>query len=173
MYTDILGIPIYSKQDILDIIYQGKTDIIGNILVDIDESELAKFNAAATEAFGTKLTPYSPIDISTEQFDLNLQSNWLMPNEYKLLDIEQWIIDQTPPWEPQANRVSEELAAFKERNMIDLLRWLKFFVDTCRAKGVVWGVGRGSSVASYVLYLIGVHRIDSLKYNLDWQEFLR
>ena len=35
------------------------------------------------------------------------------------------------------------------------------------------GVGRGSSVASYILYLIGVHRIDSIKYNLDWKEFLR
>jgi DNA polymerase III alpha subunit len=37
----------------------------------------------------------------------------------------------------------------------------------------VWGVGRGSSVASYVLFLIGVHRIDSMKYNLDYKEFLR
>jgi DNA polymerase III alpha subunit len=57
--------------------------------------------------------------------------------------------------------------------MLDLLRWLKFFVDTCRKEGIIWGVGRGSSVASYVLFLIGVHKIDSLKYNLDWQEFLR
>jgi len=54
-----------------------------------------------------------------------------------------------------------------------LLKWMKYFVDTCRTNRVVWGVGRGSSVASYVLYLIGVHRIDSMKYNLDWQEFLR
>jgi len=49
----------------------------------------------------------------------------------------------------------------------------KYFVDTMQANNVVWGVGRGSSVASYVLYLIGVHKIDSIKYNLDWQEFLR
>ena len=68
---------------------------------------------------------------------------------------------------------SEELDAFKERNMLDLLRWLKYFVDTCSKEGVVWGVGRGSSVASFILYKIGVHSIDPLKYNLDWREFLR
>ena len=57
--------------------------------------------------------------------------------------------------------------------MIDLLRWCKYFVDTCTNNDILWGVGRGSSVASYILYLIGVHRINSIKYNLDWKEFLR
>jgi DNA polymerase-3 subunit alpha len=57
--------------------------------------------------------------------------------------------------------------------MLDLLRWLKYFVDTARSNNIVWGVGRGSSVSSYVLFLIGVHKIDPIKYNLDWREFLR
>jgi DNA polymerase III alpha subunit len=57
--------------------------------------------------------------------------------------------------------------------MLDLLRWLKYFVDTAKQRNIIWGVGRGSSVASYVLYLIGVHKIDSIKYKLDWKEFLR
>jgi DNA polymerase III alpha subunit len=50
---------------------------------------------------------------------------------------------------------------------------MKYVVDTLRANNVVWGVGRGSSVASYVLFIIGVHKIDSVKYDLDWREFLR
>ena len=57
--------------------------------------------------------------------------------------------------------------------MIDLLRWLKYFVDTMRSNNLTWGVGRGSSVASYVLYLLGVHKVDSIKYKLDLKEFLR
>ena len=57
--------------------------------------------------------------------------------------------------------------------MFDLLRYLKYFVDTMRENNVVWGLGRGSSVASYVLYLIGVHKIDSMYYDLDVGEFLR
>jgi DNA polymerase III alpha subunit len=42
-----------------------------------------------------------------------------------------------------------------------------------RKHNIVWGVGRGSSVASYVLYLIGVHKINSMYYDLDIEEFLR
>ena len=57
--------------------------------------------------------------------------------------------------------------------MMPLLQWLKYLVDTCRANNIVWGVGRGSSVSSFVLFLIGVHKIDSIKYDLDWRDFLR
>jgi DNA polymerase III alpha subunit len=57
--------------------------------------------------------------------------------------------------------------------MFDLLFYLKYLVDTLRENKVVWGVGRGSSVASYVLYLIGIHKIDSIKYDLDITEFLK
>jgi len=57
--------------------------------------------------------------------------------------------------------------------MEDLLRYMIYLVDFMREHTIVWGVGRGSSVASYVLYLIGVHKIDSIQYGLDWREFLR
>ena len=57
--------------------------------------------------------------------------------------------------------------------MIELLHFMKYLVDTLRKNNVVWGVGRGSSVASYILYLIGVHKVDSIKYNLDINEFLK
>jgi DNA polymerase III alpha subunit len=73
----------------------------------------------------------------------------------------------------ELQRVADELMLFQERDLFDLLRWLKYFVDTMRANKVVWGVGRGSSVASYVLYLIGVHKINSMYYDLDISEFLK
>jgi DNA polymerase III alpha subunit len=57
--------------------------------------------------------------------------------------------------------------------MIGLLKYIKYLVDTMREHKIVWGVGRGSSVASYALYLIGVHKIDSVKYGLDINEFLK
>jgi DNA polymerase III alpha subunit len=75
--------------------------------------------------------------------------------------------------EQQLQRVGKELLMYQERNMFDLLRYLKFLVDTLKSKNILWGVGRGSSVASYVLYLLGVHRIDSIYYDLDPGEFLR
>jgi DNA polymerase III alpha subunit len=172
MITDRLGIPVYSKQDILDIIYQGNLNALKKILVDIESNEFDKFNLAAKEAGMAELRQYYPLDISLEEFDQALQEDWLMPDEYKNMDIAKWVLDRCTN-QDQLQRVGAELLEFQKRNMMNLLKWMKYFVDTCRTNRVVWGVGRGSSVASYVLYLIGVHRIDSMKYNLDWQEFLR
>jgi len=111
-------------------------------------------------------------NIEVEEFDKICQSEWFMPNEYKNFNIVEFVLDQTAS-EDQFQRAVEELTEYENRNMFDLLRWLKYVVDTCRANNIVWGVGRGSSVASYVLFLLGVHRIDSIKYDLDWKEFLR
>ena len=73
----------------------------------------------------------------------------------------------------QIDRVNQELDLFHKHGMTELLYYLKYLVDTMRENNIVWGVGRGSSVASYVLYLIGIHKIDSIKYNLDIHEFLK
>ena len=70
-------------------------------------------------------------------------------------------------------RVGEELLLYQERDLFNLLRYLKYLVDLMTEHKLIWGVGRGSSVASFVLYKLGVHRIDSLYYELDPAEFLR
>jgi DNA polymerase III alpha subunit len=87
------------------------------------------------------------------------------------MDIEAFIVEHCP--EQNYQRVVEELALFRQHNMIDLLRYLKYLVDILRTNNVLWGVGRGSSVASYCLYILGVHKVDSIKYELDIREFLK
>ena len=62
---------------------------------------------------------------------------------------------------------------YRTRNLYPILQVLIYIIDTMRNNDIVWGVGRGSSVASYVLYILGVHKVDSLKYNLDIKEFLK
>jgi DNA polymerase III alpha subunit len=99
------------------------------------------------------------------------KNNWFIPNEYKLLDIEEFLVTQCP--EHNYPRLIEELALFKQNNMIPVLKTMKYVVDTLRANNIVWGVGRGSSVSSYVLYLIGIHKIDSVKYALPIDEFFK
>lgn len=98
--------------------------------------------------------------------------NWNMPDEYTSLDIVTYLVNMCQS-EEEKNRVLEELLMFKERGMLIVLQFLKYLVDTCDKNDIVLGVGRGSSVASYCLYLLGVHRIDSIKYNLDIKEFLK
>ena len=98
-------------------------------------------------------------------------SEWFIPTEYQNMDIEQFLVDQCP--KENYGRLAEELQLYKNRNMLPVLRQMKYLVDTLRSNDVVWGVGRGSSVASYVLYLIGVHKVDSIKYNLPIEEFFK
>jgi DNA polymerase III alpha subunit len=119
-----------------------------------------------------KLQKYIPLDVDQKTFDGVCQGEWFMPDEYKNLEIHSWLLQQCKTTE-EHNRVTEELAAYGSRGMNNLLRYMKYLVDFMRENNIVWGVGRGSSVASYVLYLIGVHKINSIQYDLDWREFLR
>jgi len=75
--------------------------------------------------------------------------------------------------EVELQRVGQELLLYQERDLFDLLRYLKYLVDVMKQNQVIWGVGRGSSVASYVLYKLQVHRINSIYYELNVREFLR
>lgn len=97
---------------------------------------------------------------------------WNMSKEYETLDILSFLLDKCSTDE-QIQRVKFEYAEFERRGLKDVLRFLKYVVDLCREEDIVLGVGRGSSVASYCLYLLGVHKIDSLKYKLDIGEFLK
>ena len=118
------------------------------------------------------LDSYHQINQTVEEFDSVLQRNWRMPQEYRELDIAEYVLGLCQE-EHELQRVGQELLLYQERNLFNLLRYLKYLVDILRKNNVVWGVGRGSSVASYVLFLIGVHKIDSLYYNLDIDEFLK
>ena len=96
---------------------------------------------------------------------------WFMPKEYLEMDIEKYLVDQCP--EENYDRLITELKAYQQRDLLPLLRQMKYIVDTLRENNIVWGVGRGSSVASYVLFLLGVHKIDSVKYELPLEEFFK
>jgi DNA polymerase III alpha subunit len=95
-----------------------------------------------------------------------------MPKEYKTFDIAKWLVERCSTPE-ELDRVGQELILFVQHDMMDVLKYLKYLVDTMRQNNLVWGVGRGSSVASYCLYLLGVHKVNSLKFNLDIHEFLK
>jgi len=99
-------------------------------------------------------------------------TEWFIPYEYKTMDILDWLYQRCPTPEIR-ERVVEELRLFAQHDMIPVLKAMKYIVDTLRANNVVWGVGRGSSVASYVLFIIGVHKIDSVKYKLPINEFFK
>lgn len=99
-------------------------------------------------------------------------AKWFVPYKYQTLDIEQHCLDLCQT-QQQIDRVNQELTLYRQHNMLIHLKTMKYIVDTLRENDVVWGVGRGSSVASYCLYLLGVHKIDSIKYDLPLEEFFK
>jgi len=118
------------------------------------------------------------VQILTET-DFDRINTYLIPKHYLDIDVEEYIntlvsnrVDRTDN-AATSRRVDMELAEYKARNLYPVLRVLIYIIDTMRKNNIVWGIGRGSSIASYVLYLLSVHKVDSIKYNLDIKEFLK
>ena len=170
MKRDSYGQIIYSDQDLVDLVMQGRQlEALRDVLVDKTvDLELA---AELLTAMPNLLKYDAPV-LPVVKWDQQQQQNWHMPDEYKQLDIAEYVIGLCTSQE-ELQRVGTELLMFQQRDLFDLLRYLKYLVDIMRENQLIWGVGRGSSTASYVLYLLGVHRIDSMYYDLDPEEFLR
>ena len=163
---------ILDETDLCNLLMQGQDITQMRCIVDHGvnvESAIQLLEDPAQLALWT--FPYDS-DISVPDWDSLQQRNWHMPEKYKQLDIAAHVIAMCDTDE-KLQRVGHELLLYQERGLFDLLRYLKYLVDVMHDNHVIWGVGRGSSVASYVLYLLGVHRIDSMYYDLDVGEFLR
>lgn len=148
----------------IEILYRNRT--LHDIAFDSDVVDV--YNSVAQEL---------DLHLISDNQEVNKQFN--IPQYYRDLDVEEHVVKLIPHTEDQTdkleylNRVEEELALYKARNLYPVLQLMIYIVDTMRKHDVVWGVGRGSSVASYVLYLIGVHKIDSIRYDLNIREFLK
>ena len=145
------------------------TDIDAAIFEDIDPINI--YNNWC-KAYDVEDNITAKTEYTGDNFVEHCIQNWNMPEEYKNYPIYDVCIRQCDTIEKK-QRVSLEFDLYDERGMLPVLRFLAYMVDVCKANNIVLGVGRGSSVASYVLYLLGVHKIDSLKYGLDIKEFLK
>jgi DNA polymerase III alpha subunit len=170
MKQNKFGELIFSEQDVLDLVMQGRNVLdISGMIVD-DSVNLDQWPAVIDPM--PNLLSQVEHTCTVEQFHKNQQQNWHMPLEYKQVDIAEHVLSLCATQE-ELQRCGQELLLYQERDLFDLLRYLKYLVDVMTQNKIIWGVGRGSSVASYVLYKLGVHRINSMYYNLDIKEFLR
>lgn len=165
------GEMIFSEEDLCDLLMQGR-DIASMKGVVVDNSVDLETAISIIEDVPLFIRYNDVVNSTPGEYDHRNQSNWKMPQQYKELDIAEHILALCKT-NAELQRVGEELLLYQERDLFDLLRYLNYLVDTLKENNVIWGVGRGSSVASYVLYLLGVHRINSMFYDLDPHEFLR
>lgn len=163
----------------------------GVIIVDPESPLLSKLLSSTTRVRVTEITPkikqYNKVADNEKQIRLPSKQDFKvssivssLPIEYQNVDIETKIATLAiadakgkSDGEKRLTTAKDELQWFIEHDKLSILRTLFYVVEQLTAKQVPWGVGRGSSVNSYILYLLGVHDIDPIRYNLNWHEFIR
>lgn len=168
MKSDIYGQQIFTENDLCLLYLQDPLRTIKYAFVEKD----INFDDILQLENTPNLIKYIDPKLSIDDFDNNNQSRWYLPSEYANMDIAKYVLDKCTN-EEELQRAGDELIKFQERDMFILLKYLKYLVDTMRKHNIVWGVGRGSSVASFVLFLLEIHRINSLYYDLSIDEFLK
>ena len=163
------GDVIFSEEDVIELLYTDPNfDISKLYLNDID-----KYSQSLKElGIDLPVINTAPNREKPELFDKANCEHWHMPEKYYQINVLQWLLDKCQNDEEKI-RVQMEYDLFEKKDFIRVLQFLIYFIDTLRANNIVWGVGRGSSVASFCLFLIGVHKINPMLYNLDITEFLR
>jgi hypothetical protein len=169
MKLDDYGRAILSEDEVVAQLYRTP---------DIDLSSLELRGSLHNQAVATnysnlcKIKDFENLTIDPAAWHAANHDKWLMPDEYKQLDIAKWVLEQCT-CDAELQRCGEELLEFATRDLLLMLNYCKYLVDTMRKHNIVWGVGRGSSVASFVLFKLGLHKVNSLYYDLDFREFLK
>ena len=161
------GTVICSESAAINILYLGRD--LKNVII-ANEDIVTQYNRATSLLDQS----FEQLISSTEGIFENCDwySSWFTPEPWADLNVEEYCLVKCTT-DYQRNQVMYEMKLFEERKMLPVLKHLIWMVDHFRKHKIVWGVGRGSAVSSYVLFLIGINRIDPLKYNLDVREFLR
>jgi len=167
MYRDKFDQVILDESDLFDLYMRDSERKVRKCFIE-DPPEFQDLELENSP----ELIQYVEPEMSIEEFDRTLQANWHMPEYYKNLDIAELVLKRCKN-EAELQRAGIELMMYLDRGMFPLLQYLFYLVETMRVNNIVWGVGRGSSVASFVLYLIGVHKINPIYYDLDINDFLR
>ena len=167
--TNEHGDVTFSEENAVDLLYTDPDFDISKLFFE----DVTKYNTALKE-LGIDLPTIrtTPDRESLADFDQNNINTWHMPEQYYKINVLEWLLERCQGDE-ERQRIQLEYDLFEKKKFIKVLQFLIYFVDTLRANNIVWGVGRGSSVASFCLFLIGVHKINPMLYKLDIAEFLR
>ena len=171
MSKDEFGRILYTEQDIINALYNDPSFDFSRITLEDPHKHNDAIGKVYSELSLIQQTPN--IDVTPEEWHHLNQSTWYMPDEYKQFDIAKWVLDECKNNDTELQRCAYELLEYTRRDLLPMLQYLKYLVDTMRTNNIVWGVGRGSSGASFVLYKIGVHKVNSITFDLDFTEFMK
>lgn len=165
------GVSIVTPEKAAELLSRGV--LPSELRIQGDSEEIQLFNQQVAEAERLLTDADEPI---------RLDMSWRLPESYKSIDIGEDVraalakniqrLGYSEELQVQAHeRIELELAEIKRRGMIEFMATIMYVLAVFREKGVVWGVGRGSSCASYVLFILGLHSVDALKHQIPLEEF--
>lgn len=160
-----------STQEIIDGLLDGV--IPSNVYVD-DEVEVNKYIEGSKKLGLTRNKLLLPVEhqMSPDEYLKSKAKSWMIPEKYFEIDIIEYLISRCKN-QDEIDRVIQELNKFIDRDQVEILHVMIYIVDFLRENNIVWGVGRGSSVASFCLYLIGINRINPLEYDIPMSDFFK
>lgn len=136
-----------------------------------ESPEIAQFNQHVVSEDELKLAEQEPVV---------LDFSWQIPESYLKIDLRTYFIDAfikrnlsytETQVELAAERIEAELKEVDRRGMTQFMQTIIYILDVLREKDVVWGVGRGSSCACYLLFILGLHSVDCLLLDIPLDEF--
>ena len=154
------GDVIFTEQEAIDLLYINPEFDVSKLYFNDAEQYQSALKELGIDLPTIKTAPQRE---SLSEFDKKNIDNWHMPDKYYQINVLEWLLDKCQTDEEKM-RVQLEYDMFEKREFIRVLQFLIYFIDTLRANNIVWGVGRGSSVASFCLFLIGVHKINPVSY---------
>ena len=165
------GQAILSSDKLRELLLQGKNIGHLNVVQDEDIQLYEKYQDILLRQ-KTIFLDAPAEDLTFDDFHLQKADEWIFPLEYQQIDVLTFLLDKCKT-QQEIDRVNEEYLLYLERDLVMLLRLFIFLVDYMRKNKYIWGVGRGSSVSSFCLYLIGIHRVDSLRYGFSISDYLK
>ncbi len=122
-----------------------------------------------------------------EKVDLEIElgkpllPRYALPPEFQSLSLDDYLEriafegagKMYPELTPQIKeRLSYELSVIRKTGFAGYFLIVKDFIDYARRKNIPVGLGRGSAAGSMVAYVLGITRVDPLRYGLLFERFL-
>lgn len=171
MIIDPVGNLLYQTTDLIDLVYTRGIDSWSQVCVTKDH-ETDKYKRFVQQLDLPEINTCEPDTRPVHQVDEQNQSISFMPEQYKTIDVLSYCLERCST-DKERERVIDEHERYVNHDMISILQYMIYLMDVVRENNIIIGVGRGSSVSSFILYLIGVHRINPLQYDLDHNEFFK
>ena len=152
---------VYNYLGLLNLLRDG-VDLADKLVCDHEEVD--------------QLEAYADLQLQKGPTGAILESSafqWNTPEPYASRDVFQECLELVGNDEEYRDRCLYEIDQYNKNDLLGMLRHVVYMLDVFRQNEIVWGVGRGSSSASLLLYLVGLHMVDPVEYDIPLSEFIK